>query len=253
MIKCNITEILKEKRLSITKVSKDTGLSRTTLTSLANNTSQGIQFDTLNTLLQYLNVSIENFLIHSKDMYEVECSIEEYSFNEHQNSGFINIGIKIKNGENVQRFYMYGDISKEENIPFLIVNLYIPSDSTLSDSIFDDSESCFEKVELHSNDELINFFSTIRPLEYEYLMFDIACLIIENVEGSPVSKILDAIVLEIDGIYGKSSYFIWDIQTLKSKQKFLKLLKEKYNHNPIKGTVTLSKTNINSDPNNTKE
>ena len=63
MLRCNLSIILAEKNLKITKVSNDTGISRTTLTALCNNTSQGIQFDTLNTLCSYLNVK-PNELIH---------------------------------------------------------------------------------------------------------------------------------------------------------------------------------------------
>ena len=57
MIRCNLSVLMAERNLKITKVSKDTGISRTTLTSLANNYSQGIQFETFNTLCMYFNVN----------------------------------------------------------------------------------------------------------------------------------------------------------------------------------------------------
>mgnify|MGYP000810235359 CR=1 FL=1 len=57
MIRSNLAVVLAEQGLRITKVSKDTGISRTTLTALANNQSQGIQFDTLNSLCMYLKVT----------------------------------------------------------------------------------------------------------------------------------------------------------------------------------------------------
>lgn len=57
MVRCNLSVLLAERNLKITKVCKDTGISRTTLTYLANNYSKGIQYDTLNTLCSYLNVS----------------------------------------------------------------------------------------------------------------------------------------------------------------------------------------------------
>jgi putative transcriptional regulator len=50
-----------ERNLRITKVSEDTGISRTTLTALSNNTNQGIQFDTLNKLCIYLQITPEQF------------------------------------------------------------------------------------------------------------------------------------------------------------------------------------------------
>lgn len=57
MIKCNLPVLLAERGLKITKLSNDTGISRTTLTSLSNNYSQGIQFDTLNKICNYLKIT----------------------------------------------------------------------------------------------------------------------------------------------------------------------------------------------------
>ncbi|NFA41318.1 hypothetical protein EXM65_01690 [Clostridium botulinum] len=57
MIRCNLSVLLAERGLRITKVATDTKISRTTLTSIALNHGRGIQFDTLNTLCNYLNVT----------------------------------------------------------------------------------------------------------------------------------------------------------------------------------------------------
>lgn len=64
MLICNLSVLLAERNLSITQVSHNTGISRTTLTSLASNHSKGIQFDTLNELCIYLNISPEEFFVH---------------------------------------------------------------------------------------------------------------------------------------------------------------------------------------------
>lgn len=61
MIKTNLKELLKKNKLSINKLSYETGLSRPTLTSLLNNDSKGIQFDTLETLLDFFDISISDF------------------------------------------------------------------------------------------------------------------------------------------------------------------------------------------------
>lgn len=62
MIRCNLSILLAERNLKITQVSKDTGISRTTLTSLSSNYSQGIQFDTVNTLCNYLKITPEQLI-----------------------------------------------------------------------------------------------------------------------------------------------------------------------------------------------
>lgn len=68
--------LLAERGLKITKVSEDTGISRTTLTSLANNYSMGIQFDTINKLCLYLQVTPENFFSYLPFDYSISIGME---------------------------------------------------------------------------------------------------------------------------------------------------------------------------------
>ena len=82
MIRCNLAILLAERNLRITKVSKDTGISRTTLTSLSSNKAQGIQFDTINTLCNYLNIEPNQLIIHSPiDIKLKEIKITEMIIN----------------------------------------------------------------------------------------------------------------------------------------------------------------------------
>lgn len=53
----NLKKLIIERRLSITKVSKDTGISRTTLTGLYYHPGRGIQIKTLNTLCNYFDIT----------------------------------------------------------------------------------------------------------------------------------------------------------------------------------------------------
>ncbi|WP_276757214.1 helix-turn-helix domain-containing protein [Veillonella seminalis] len=57
MIISNLLKILKDRGYTISKVSEETGISRTTLTSLCHNTGNGVQFDTLDTLCSYLKIT----------------------------------------------------------------------------------------------------------------------------------------------------------------------------------------------------
>lgn len=91
MLRSNLAILLAERNLKITKVSEDTGISRTTLTALANNRSQGLQFDTLNTLCLYLGVEpaqiiayapidlevikLDVYTTESPDLYSLELHI----------------------------------------------------------------------------------------------------------------------------------------------------------------------------------
>ena len=82
MIRCNLAILLAERNLRITKVSKDTGISRTTLTSLSSNKAQGIQFDTINTLCNYLNINPNQLITHTPiDVKLKEVLIDDLEIN----------------------------------------------------------------------------------------------------------------------------------------------------------------------------
>ena len=79
MVRCNLSILLAERQLKITKVSNDTGISRTTLTALCNNNSQGIQFDTIDKLCSYLKVSPGDIIAYASvpiDDYDVYITSE---------------------------------------------------------------------------------------------------------------------------------------------------------------------------------
>lgn len=74
MIYCNLSGLMAEKRINISTLSKETGISRTTLTSLYYNYHKGIQVDTINTLCQYFDISTDKLLIFSK--YEISARFD---------------------------------------------------------------------------------------------------------------------------------------------------------------------------------
>lgn len=72
MIFSNLKVLLAQRNISISKMSADTNISRTTLTALCTNKSTGIQFDTLDTICSYLNVLPRDIILFSP--YTVEVS-----------------------------------------------------------------------------------------------------------------------------------------------------------------------------------
>jgi DNA-binding Xre family transcriptional regulator len=79
MIRCNLKVILAEKNLTAKKISADTGISRTTLSSLVSNNAQGVQFDTINTLCNYLKIPIERLLSHVPIDIKIKSIHREYA------------------------------------------------------------------------------------------------------------------------------------------------------------------------------
>lgn len=78
MIRNNLAMILTQKRIKISRMALDTGLSRTTLTALSQNESKRIDNDTLNTILMYLQIKPDDFFNFVS--YDCEVKIEPIDF-----------------------------------------------------------------------------------------------------------------------------------------------------------------------------
>ena len=69
----NLSVLLAERRLTISRLAQDTGISRTTLTALTTRSAKGIQFDTLNRLCGYLKVTPDALFIYRPFDLTVAC------------------------------------------------------------------------------------------------------------------------------------------------------------------------------------
>ena len=72
MIESNLAVLLAERNLKISKVSADTGISRTTLTALCIDYTGGIKFETLDVLCKYLNTDPSDFFNYTAYDYKIE-------------------------------------------------------------------------------------------------------------------------------------------------------------------------------------
>ncbi|WAW14417.1 helix-turn-helix domain-containing protein [Peptostreptococcus equinus] len=76
MIRCNLSVILAKRKMSLTNLSKKINISRTALSQLSNNTTKGIQYDTLNRICTYLNIDPgELIAFHPVEIKCLRCSI----------------------------------------------------------------------------------------------------------------------------------------------------------------------------------
>ena len=67
MISNKFSTLLGERLIKISKISADTGISRTTLTQLYYRRSKHISFDVLDTLCKYLDCKVEDILEYKPD------------------------------------------------------------------------------------------------------------------------------------------------------------------------------------------
>lgn len=66
MIECRLKELMKMKGVTQTDISNATGINRPTLLSLIRNDAQSIKFSTLESLCDYFNIEIQDFLVSDK-------------------------------------------------------------------------------------------------------------------------------------------------------------------------------------------
>lgn len=103
MLRNTLSLILVERQLRITRVSNDTGISRTTLTALSQNSNKMIQMETINTLCNYLKLSPSDLFEYVPFDFSYSAGIDkefpqtDNSYSEYELSGFINI--KDRNGK----------------------------------------------------------------------------------------------------------------------------------------------------------
>lgn len=66
MIECRLKELMEMKGVTQTDISNATGITRPTLLSLIRNDAQSIKFSTIESLCDYFNIEIQDFLVSDK-------------------------------------------------------------------------------------------------------------------------------------------------------------------------------------------
>jgi len=74
MISNRLATLMAARKVKATRLASDTGIARSTISSLTNDSSKMIQFETINTICQYLNITPKDFFIYSP--YDVTFDIE---------------------------------------------------------------------------------------------------------------------------------------------------------------------------------
>lgn len=101
MIKNRLAILLAERQLKITKVAKDTGISRNTITSTVQNDGSMIKLDTIETLCNYLNVEPKDFFDYSPYNFFIKGCQMSFEKNEME----FNLVATLKNKVNSKTVY----------------------------------------------------------------------------------------------------------------------------------------------------
>lgn len=138
MLKCNLAILLAKKGLRVTKVSKDTGISRTTLTALVNNSSKGIQFETIDTLCQYLKTGIADFFEFHPSAYAMRSWSEADGFD---HTAFIELTIRYKN---LTQCVLLVGFSREISRSALVIEASVAREKSIPDTYSDDRRFAYK-------------------------------------------------------------------------------------------------------------
>lgn len=199
MVRCNLSILLAERNLKITQVAKDTGISRTTLTYLANNYSKGIQYDTLNTLCNYLNVTPDELISY--------VPIDIYISYVHRNNEDLEIELEITTNGSTFTCGLCGSAYlyfPDRDDPYFIGNkdLNKPDSVEINISLWQPIE---DDPELENENSIIVHALNRLPISF-----------LKDIENIIIDDIIQDINYEydLDGSEPITTYFSWDDDVL---------------------------------------
>lgn len=130
MILCNLSVLMAERGLKIADVYEKTGISKTTLMALSENKGKGVQFETVDKLCNFLQVTPSDFFVYSPYMFYVSRGIFVSGRNKKQPV----IDVIGKKG-----------IKREKFEPFMLLN-FRDEDYVTINSDDDDLEKIFNEM-----------------------------------------------------------------------------------------------------------
>ena len=134
MVRCNLAVLLAERGMKISKISELTGISRTTLTALSQNHSQGIQFDTMNTLCNFFKVMPNDLITHTP--IDIEIRSVEITECSRLKEGNVFVEVCVKENNVQKKCWIDGVIGIDnEAISEMYVQMFLAQESDERDRL----------------------------------------------------------------------------------------------------------------------
>lgn len=86
MIKVNLRNILEDKEMTLTELSKETGITMKTLSAFQNQKVESVQFNTLEKITYALDITVEDLITKVVDIFNISINFESI-FNKNSESG----------------------------------------------------------------------------------------------------------------------------------------------------------------------
>lgn len=102
MLKSNLSVLMAERGLKIVDLYNATGISKNTLMSLSENTSKGVQFETVDKLCNYLGVTPADFFVYAPYIVDIKFEKDAKEKNEFY------LAIILQSGDRIESFTFNG-------------------------------------------------------------------------------------------------------------------------------------------------
>lgn len=113
MIKTNLAVLMAERGLKISDVYEATGISKTTLMAISENTGKGIQYDTIDKLCNFFEVSPSDFFVYSPYIFKFH--------KDDKNSIYLpNVVITTVKSSKMKSYNFVADISTPQGINYSV-------------------------------------------------------------------------------------------------------------------------------------
>ncbi|CCI59759.1 MULTISPECIES: helix-turn-helix domain-containing protein [Staphylococcus] len=147
MIQSKLSVLMAERGLKISDLYEETGISKTTLMALAENSGKGVQFDTVDKLCNFLGVTPCEFFEYSPYI----VNIEESKYYSQKENNLNDLAVTVKNQFYEKTFYLsiYIDSGDAFDLPINDTDLKLAVLIGLSDN------------ESYKNEEFFKFLSEL--------------------------------------------------------------------------------------------
>lgn len=166
MIKTNFAVLMAERGLKIADVYEDTGISKTTLMALSENTGKGVQFETVDKLCNYLGVELKDFFIYVPYIWEMYFKTNEHD----EDSDYIVVKLKTKSTEKDYFLSLWGRSPRNYDFPLDDDSFKLWISITLQDSDAYDGKDFFNFLANLPISMKTTFFSQLLELVKDHLL-----------------------------------------------------------------------------------
>lgn len=180
MIKCNLAVLMAERGVNIQNVADATGMSRTTISALVNENGKGIQFETMNGICEYLEVTPGQLFTHVLVSHDIKLLyFEDIIISKDDTLALNSVKINISCNVKLNLIVIQDSLKYEKSLTFHLKIIVI------NGSIDSFSYELLNPAELHEYFQKVAYFvKEFTEAEIEVILVDEASKYFEEITTS---------------------------------------------------------------------